>query len=121
MPKAKLPILVIAPKDKKGARFYIADCDSSGRVLSYVGEGFDARVQNFPGGIPFNCAVCHELRAFGVQQEPRTKRFYFDTRAEGEKALKIAKRNAKVLTKKPPAWAQKALAEGWKPPKGWRP
>ena len=49
--------------------------------------------------------------------------FTFDTELVASKALRVA--NAALIAwrdgVKLPAWAKKATAEGWKPPKGWRP
>jgi hypothetical protein len=57
------------------------------------------------------------------EMQPRPRRnkegFYWDTRAEAMRALAVVKEVMKQ-GRPMPEWAQKALAEGWKPPKGWR-
>jgi hypothetical protein len=45
--------------------------------------------------------------------------FEFETRKEAQAAMRIAKAAMKQ-NKLMPEWATKALAAGWKPPKGWR-
>lgn len=48
----------------------------------------------------------------------------FETKSDATKALRAARaalRAAKSATNPMPAWAIKASAEGWKPPKGWKP
>ena len=53
-----------------------------------------------------------------VQRDPYG--FYFESEALAKKALRVAK--AALKADKPiPEWAEKALAAGWKPPKGWKP
>lgn len=47
----------------------------------------------------------------------------WESEAKATKALKVANRAMKVHESKTPwpEWARQALAEGWKPPKGWKP
>ena len=48
--------------------------------------------------------------------------FIWETRTAAVKALKAIKMALKLGPNRPvPEWAQKALSEGWKPPKGWKP
>lgn len=49
--------------------------------------------------------------------------FWWSSRSGAQKALKVAKEAAKLAAEKRPLpeWAKKALAEGWKAPKGWKP
>lgn len=44
---------------------------------------------------------------------------FWETESQAKVALRLAK--AALKQERPlPEWAQKALAEGWKPPKGWK-
>lgn len=47
----------------------------------------------------------------------------WESEAKAKKALKVARDAMKVHESKIhwPEWAKHALAEGWKPPKGWKP
>lgn len=52
--------------------------------------------------------------------------FVWDSRNRAEKCLRDARRFAKIYVESDgakawPEWAQKALAAGWKPPRGWKP
>lgn len=49
--------------------------------------------------------------------------FWWESRSGAQKALKVAKEAVKLAAEKRPLpeWAKKALAEGWKAPKGWKP
>lgn len=48
--------------------------------------------------------------------------FYWETRSQAVAALRIVKAAiAAGVDRQMPDWAQKALAAGWKAPKGWRP
>jgi hypothetical protein len=49
--------------------------------------------------------------------------FFWETRAAAASALKMAKTQAEALLagRSWPEWAVKAKAEGWTPPKGWKP
>lgn len=48
--------------------------------------------------------------------------YYWETKGDAMKALRAAKAAIKDKSKKPwPEWATKAVANGWKPPKGWKP
>jgi hypothetical protein len=59
------------------------------------------------------------LKTEGVQQG--SSRIFWETRKHASNALRAIKA-AVVNDEKPwPEWAVKARAEGWKPPKGWKP
>jgi len=46
--------------------------------------------------------------------------YFWDNKREAHAAFRIAK--AALEQEKPmPDWAKKAVAEGWKPPRGWKP
>lgn len=48
--------------------------------------------------------------------------FYWESKSDARKALVAINAAIKLRADKPmPEWAAKALAEGWKPPKGWKP
>jgi len=48
--------------------------------------------------------------------------FYWETRSQAQSALRIAKAAIAAGVDRPmPDWATKALAAGWKAPKGWKP
>jgi hypothetical protein len=48
--------------------------------------------------------------------------FYWESRAKAQAALRVVKAAIAAGADRPmPDWAQKALAAGWKAPKGWRP
>lgn len=49
--------------------------------------------------------------------------YYFDSKLKAQDALRAARTAVKAaLAKRPmPAWAQAALAAGWRPPRGWTP
>ena len=49
--------------------------------------------------------------------------FRFDSRAKAREALRLIKAEFKAFESKTPypEWAVKALAAGWKAPKGWKP
>lgn len=47
--------------------------------------------------------------------------FVWDNEAHAKKALKAIRVALKAGNKPVPDWATKALAEGWKPPKNWKP
>jgi hypothetical protein len=50
--------------------------------------------------------------------------FYWETKSQATKVLKIIKTATTTYKKSKgelPDWAKKALAAGWKPPKGWKP
>jgi hypothetical protein len=47
--------------------------------------------------------------------------FVFDSRADAKKAIAAARLAIKSLERPMPDWATRALAAGWKPPKGWKP
>jgi hypothetical protein len=46
--------------------------------------------------------------------------FFWETESQCKKALKLA-REAMKFERPVPDWAQKAIAAGFKPPKGWKP
>lgn len=54
-----------------------------------------------------------------LNPEQDFKGFYFESKPAAQKALNVAKQAMKQ-DRPLPEWAQKALAEGWKPPKGWK-
>lgn len=49
--------------------------------------------------------------------------FWWDSKSAAQVALQVARRAIKSKgEEKPwPEWARKALEQGWRPPKGWRP
>ncbi len=47
--------------------------------------------------------------------------FFWESRSSAAKALKVAKEAVKNRERPLPEWAKKAIAEGWKAPKGWQP
>jgi len=59
----------------------------------------------------------------GMQYQPYSDGFYWETKAGATQALWLANIAIKELkTNKPwPDWAKQAAAHGWKPPKNWRP
>jgi hypothetical protein len=62
-------------------------------------------------------AVETALHERGCESDPTG--FFWESMDEGKKALAIVK---EVLKQERPLpdWAKKALAAGWKPPKGWK-
>lgn len=60
--------------------------------------------------------VCVDLQA-----EQDNRGFYWHTKAKATAALRQIKEALKHADKPLPEWAEKALAAGWKPPKGWKP
>lgn len=49
--------------------------------------------------------------------------FYWESRRDAEAALRQIKAEAKAILQGAglPEWAKTALAQGWKPPRGWKP
>ena len=55
----------------------------------------------------------------GVQKDDGG--FYWESKGEATKALKLAKVAARGVVGEYPEWAKKAILEGWKAPRGWKP
>lgn len=67
--------------------------------------------------------IAATIAVAGMSPTPKCKPCYgfqFDTIAEARAALALAKA-AKNHPYPMPEWAAKAIAEGWKAPKGWKP
>ncbi len=48
--------------------------------------------------------------------------YYWESESNAKKAYRVVRAVLKDKSKKPwPEWATKAVANGWKPPKGWKP
>ena len=62
-------------------------------------------------------ASAKAIHSLGAERD--NEGFFFDSRSAANAALKVAKEALKQ-DRPLPEWAQKALAEGWKPPKGWK-
>jgi hypothetical protein len=74
-----------------------------------------------------NDTAIDALRGFcknkGLELPLRGQEFRFDSTSVAREALRAvnARLNLDKANKPLPEWAKKALAEGWKPPKGWSP
>jgi hypothetical protein len=67
-------------------------------------------------------AACKAILDAYPDVERDRESFIWSTESSAKKALRIAKASLKGGQEKPmPEWALKALANGWKPPKGWKP
>jgi hypothetical protein len=47
--------------------------------------------------------------------------FYWESKAAAKRALAVANAAIKSIERPLPDWAVKAIASGWKQPKGWKP
>ncbi len=50
-----------------------------------------------------------------------TGSWLWESKPKAQIALRVAKAAIAALQSNMPDWAAKAVAEGWKPPKGWKP
>lgn len=69
-------------------------------------------------------AACKAVRALGVPKRD-AQGWYWETMAALQPALRAAKAAISAGPDRPkramPVWASKAIAAGWKPPRGWKP
>lgn len=69
-----------------------------------------------------DCAVAYLAISKSGTVRRDVSGFYWETRGEAQGALRIVKAAIAAGVERPmPDWANKALAAGWKAPKGWRP
>jgi hypothetical protein len=81
-----------------------------------VGEDPDGKVEH---AVTTLAAWKHE----GMHLAPQGQGFYWESKKGAAEALRLVKVAIKELKdNKPwPEWAKQAAANGWKPPKGWKP
>jgi hypothetical protein len=110
-----------------GYEYFIGwDCNDGEGVNLGVGEALDS-VRASPESyvdeadvMAVELAVANHCEALSMMRR-WLNRWTFDSAASARKALVIAKAaQAQALSKRPPLedWEQRALAAGWKPPKG---
>jgi hypothetical protein len=71
-------------------------------------------------------AACDAIRSLPQALQPmniQNDEWEWDSRTAATKALRTARAAMKLVAENRPlpAWAATALANGWKPPKGWKP
>lgn len=107
--------------DESGGEYYLQwFIAETGDLGGYLGQSDDEGTGNPPHDRAEwdGWAASHALRAMGAKNGRWG--FVWHSRKEAEAALRVAKQAMKA-DRPMPDWAVKAAAEGWKPPKGWRP
>lgn len=103
--------------------FYVAwfladECDGGARL----GDGYSGRSRPPPENREdYECwlseRVAYEIAADAYV--PGRGVYLWDSRTEASRVLRVINERLKQ-PRDLPDWAKKALAEGWKPPKGWQ-
>ena len=110
--------LVIDPEKEWCWRiyWYLAEEQELGAC---VGEGDDHLKEQAPDNRDEFEYWASSRAIYLLGAERDFKGFYFESKSQAQKALAVAKQAMKQ-DRPLPEWAQKALAEGWKPPKNWK-
>lgn len=121
---ARNPYLVVNDHESDNWKYRLSwylpeDDDIGGNVgdLSYT----ESDLKTLGAG-DVDCAIAYlaVAKLDGIQRDSRG--VFWDTRAAAQSALRVAKAAITAGVDKPmPDWAQKAIAAGWKAPKGWKP
>jgi hypothetical protein len=82
-------------------------------------RGFLGKVRLSPMAELVTRAVCPEVEPVSCSEG----RFVWATKAQAARAMRLARLRVREVKEgcQWPSWAHKAIAEGWKPPKRWRP
>lgn len=88
----------------------------------YLGEGSEFDTMSKPADRDMRESwIAHHAARNLSDSRARNGRFLFNTRAKAMLALKEANRALHADEKPWPHWAVEAKANGWMPPKGWKP
>jgi hypothetical protein len=105
-------------EDRNGYTFYIGwlcwDEDFGEEEGLRLGEGRNVNDVE-------HLAAEQAVKSMRDGREGQDGSFFWESRSAAAKALKVAKEAIKNRERPLPEWAIKALAAGWKAPKGWQP
>lgn len=115
-------------KDNDGAYLVAQECRDGWELVWAFEDDDGCALGDEETGDPVTSAAWSAVEAFAAANpdtvsRPRGDGFVFNTERTARKVLAVV--NAAMLAaaaNKPlPDWAQKAIAAGWKAPKGWTP
>lgn len=120
----RAPYLVVDDREDRNSRYRLSwyipeDADIGGSVGDTVFTETDLRTFDADD---VDCAIAYlaASKLDGVQRDHSG--FFWESRSKAQAALRIVKSAIAAGADRPmPDWATKALAAGWKAPKGWRP
>lgn len=109
--------MVLSVTDERDG-YCLAWCDDDGPGL-YLGES-DGHLDESAGE---HRAAVEAASAIGNPTRGEYRRLCWDSLTSARKALAAAKAAVRAFHDGAPMpdWALKAIAEGWKPPRGWKP
>ncbi len=120
-------LVVFERRDLYRIGYYLEDEEDIGAVL---GEDLNIDIPEQDPGLDWglNSDWDYKIAVKTILSLPDIEKdnqgFYWETRNQAQKILKLIKialKNYQDSKKDLPDWAKKAIAAGWKPPKGWKP
>jgi len=120
----RAPYLVVDDREDRHSKYRLSwylpeDQDFGGSVGDSVYTEADLKTA---AADDVDCVVAYltASKLDGVQKDYNG--FFWESRSQAQAALRIVKAAIAAGVDRPiPDWAQKALAEGWRAPKGWKP